>query len=93
MTFSYKIENEVENITSNDIKYNFDTSILEEQRSVVRININGVDWFMDWNDFQKAKEERRTFPIIYNDKLIFVDLETAGELKKLEEWLKIKKQL
>lgn len=64
-----------------------------EQKSVVRIDIDGVDWLMEWSEYQKAKEEMRTEAIIYDDKLIFVDKETAEELKKLEEWLKIKKEI
>jgi hypothetical protein len=88
MTFSVKGGNNTDLIKSNDMKYVFDDSILEEVRSVVRINIKGHDWFMDYDEFIGAKNDGRNNPVICGDKLILVNDEDYNELKKLELWLK-----
>jgi len=66
----------------------YDTTLLDEQRAVVKILINDGEWFMDFDDYQLAINEGRTKPVIYKDKLIFVDDETYDELTKLTDWLK-----
>jgi len=66
----------------------FDPSLIEEQKAVVKIEADGVDWYMEFDDWNLAEEEGRTKPVIYGEKLIMVDDETYEELKKLEEWLK-----
>ena len=43
---------------------------------------------MDFDDYQLAIDEGRTKPVIYKDKLIFVDDETYDELNKLTDWIK-----
>lgn len=66
----------------------WDSSQIEEQRAVVKIDLGGDTWFMDWDDWELAKQEGREKPIIFGDKLILVDEETYIELEKLELWLK-----
>ena len=67
--------------------YIYDESLLDEQRAVARIEINGEDWFMDYEDYKLAQDEGRTKPVIYGDSLILVDDETYLELEKLIGWL------
>lgn len=78
---------------SNDSEYQipefvYDETLGDEQRAVVKILINDDEWFMDFDDYQLAIDEGRTKPVIYKDKLIFVDDETYDELNKLTDWLK-----
>ena len=78
---------------SNDNEYTapefvYDTTLLDEQRAVVKILTNDGEWLMDFDDYQLAIDEGRTKPVIYKDKLIFVDDETYDELNKLTDWLK-----
>lgn len=61
---------------------------VEEQKAVVKIDVNGTDWLMDWDDWKLAEEEGRSKPVIYGDKLILVNDETYNELQKLTEWIK-----
>lgn len=74
-------------------EYIYNTETIQEQRAVVKIEINGEDWLMDWDEWKKAEEEGRDRPVIYGDKLVMVDEETYQELKKLEDWIKINKEL
>jgi hypothetical protein len=69
----------------------WDESRIEEQRAVATIEIAGEKWLIDYDEWVKAGEEGRDKPVIFGDKLILVDEETAEELEKLELWLKTNK--
>lgn len=73
-------------------KFIYDESLGSEVEAVATITIGESKYLMPIEDYEKAKEEGRTRPIIYGEKLIFVDDETAEDLKVLEEWLKNNKQ-
>lgn len=73
---------------TNNEKWVYDESLNQSLKTVATITIGEETWKMDYDEFKKAKDEGRTIPIIYLDKLIFVDTETASDLKILEEWLK-----
>lgn len=73
-------------------KFIYDESLGSEAEVVATITIGESKYLMPIEDYEKAKEEGRTRPIIYGEKLIFVDDETAEDLKVLEEWLKNNKQ-
>lgn len=72
-------------MTSSNYVYN--SSVLDEQRSVVRIEINGEDWLMDYDEWVLAEREGRTKPVIFKERLILVDEETYNELEKLLVWI------
>lgn len=78
-------QSETQSETQNEFIYN--SELIEEQRAVVKIQIEGEDWFMDYDDFKLAEEEGRTKPVIYGDKLILVDDEVYNELEKLMNWM------
>jgi hypothetical protein len=75
-------------------EYIWDESQIEEQRAVVKIELDDGDiWYMDYDEWIKAGEEGREKPVIFGDKLILVDDETYEELEKLELWLKNNKEI
>lgn len=68
--------------------YIYDEGLNDEQKAVVKIDINGEIWMMNWDDWELAQQEGRTKPVIFGDKLMLVDDETYDELNKLTDWLK-----
>lgn len=60
----------------------------EPQRAVARITIGDTEWVMDYHEWERAVDEERNIPVVFGEKLIFVDDETAADLEKLVEWIK-----
>ena len=69
------------------MEYSWSDKSGEELQSVVNINIDGVDWKVNWDVWCEAEREGRTNAITIGDRLILVDRETLLELKKLKKWL------
>ena len=69
------------------MEYSWSDKSGEELQSVVNINIDGVDWKVNWDVWCEAEREGRTNAITIGDRLILVDDETLLELKKLKKWL------
>jgi hypothetical protein len=68
-------------------EYTYNENHDEEQRAVVKLEIGGEEWLVDYDIWKEAEAEGRTFPVIYADKLVLVDRETFEEFKKLDKWL------
>ena len=69
------------------MEYSWSDKSGEELQAVVNINIDGVDWKVNWDVWCEAEREGRTNAITIGDRLILVDRETLLELKKLKKWL------
>jgi hypothetical protein len=67
--------------------YVYDPLLIEEQKSVVKIEIDGVDWYMEFDEWEKSQSEGRTKCVILHEKLIMVSPEDYELLVEVMETL------
>jgi hypothetical protein len=73
-------------------EFTFNEELIQEQRAVVKFEIEGEDWYMDYDEWVKAEEEGRNRPVIFKDKLLLVDDDMYNDLEKLMMWIKYGKE-
>lgn len=59
----------------------------DDQIKVVTLNIGGQEWNVPLEEWEKAQEESRTYPVTFQNELRLVDKSTFEEFKKLSEYL------
>lgn len=66
----------------------YDPSLIQEQQAVVKIEIDGVEYMMDWDEWKESQEAGRTKAVIVGERLFMVSSEEYELLTEVMTTLK-----